>query len=218
MPTSQNYQISKILNLIIASNPASVLDIGVGFGKYGVLCREYLELWDGREEYADFTRKIDGIEAFEKYLTPLHEFIYNKIYIGNATELVDKLENSYDLVLLIDVLEHFEKNQGRELLEKLLQKNGAVLVSVPKNIGNQKDAFANAYETHVAEWSKRDFKKLAKTFFVQDYESRIVYLGKAPQIDRLRKEYFLRKMKHIAKSVPYASQAYQYIKKYRKKS
>lgn len=44
LPSSQYYHISKILELIIAIDPSSVLDVGTGFGKYGVLCREYLEL------------------------------------------------------------------------------------------------------------------------------------------------------------------------------
>jgi hypothetical protein len=42
---------------IIALKPKSILDIGTEFGKYGVLCREYLELWDGRQKY-EFTRRI----------------------------------------------------------------------------------------------------------------------------------------------------------------
>ena len=49
MPSSQHYHISKIMDLIISVKPFSVLDVGSGFGKYGVLCRKYLELWDGRD-------------------------------------------------------------------------------------------------------------------------------------------------------------------------
>ena len=56
MPSSQYYHISKIMEMIISLNPKSVLDIGSGFGKFGVLCREYLELWDGRQKY-DFKKK-----------------------------------------------------------------------------------------------------------------------------------------------------------------
>ena len=58
MPSSQHYHISKIMDLIININPMSILDIGTGFGKYGVLCREYLELWDGRHNYSQFLRAL----------------------------------------------------------------------------------------------------------------------------------------------------------------
>ncbi len=65
MPTSNPYQINEILEAINITRPRSILDIRVGFGKYGVLAREYLELYDGREKYGDWKRRIDGIEAFE---------------------------------------------------------------------------------------------------------------------------------------------------------
>ena len=48
------------MDIIIALKPFSVLDVGTSFGKYGVLCRKYLELWDGRTEY-EFIRRVDGV-------------------------------------------------------------------------------------------------------------------------------------------------------------
>ena len=110
------------MDIIIALKPFSVLDIGSGFGKYGMLCREYLELWDGRREYK-FLRRIEGVEVFENYITPLHKFIYNNIYTENITEIIKKIDYKYDLVLLIDVLEHFTKEEGTWLLNTLLSKN-----------------------------------------------------------------------------------------------
>jgi 2-polyprenyl-3-methyl-5-hydroxy-6-metoxy-1,4-benzoquinol methylase len=47
--------------------------------------------------------------------------------------LIDKIDFRYDLVLLIDVLEHFDKPTGQSLLEKLLRQNKGVLISTPKN-------------------------------------------------------------------------------------
>jgi hypothetical protein len=47
MPTSHPSQLNEILEVVLKTRPRSVIDVGVGFGKYGVLCREYLEFWDG---------------------------------------------------------------------------------------------------------------------------------------------------------------------------
>ena len=69
-------------------NPHSVLDIGPGFGKYGVLCREFLEIWDGRYEYK-FKRRIDCVEVFPDYITDLHRYIYNSIYTADAMDNFD---------------------------------------------------------------------------------------------------------------------------------
>ena len=87
MPSSQYYHISKIMEMIISLNPNSILDIGSGYGKFGVLCREYLELWDGRQKY-EFRRRIDCVEVYKDYITPLHNYIYNNIYNKNILELV----------------------------------------------------------------------------------------------------------------------------------
>ncbi|MCK4786738.1 MAG: hypothetical protein KAV87_23470, partial [Desulfobacteraceae bacterium] len=84
MPSSHWYQLNEIMELIILTQPKSILDVGVGFGKYGFLSREYLELFDGREKFDDWKRTIDGIEIFKDYITSLNKMIYDKIYIGNA--------------------------------------------------------------------------------------------------------------------------------------
>jgi predicted O-methyltransferase YrrM len=95
MPTSQFYQISDIVEFIVRTNPKSILDIGVGFGKYGALAREYL---DQGERLYDWKRRIDGIEVFEEYITDIQRFYYDNIYIGNAVEVLPKLEETYDLI------------------------------------------------------------------------------------------------------------------------
>jgi hypothetical protein len=202
MPTSQHHQIPKILDLIIAANPKSILDIGVGFGKFGVLAREYLELWDGREEYRHFLRRIDGIEAFKEYLTPLHDFIYNQVFVGDAAEIVPTLKTRYELVLFIDVLEHFEKSEGTKLLKMLLKKHRGVIVSVPRDIGDQGEVFGNVHEEHKAEWSKSDFKKLSPTLFLPDEMSTIVYLGSTTDIREMKKRLLRRRVQRRLFAAP----------------
>lgn len=44
MPTSYPEAISSILELVRREEPRSILDLGVGFGKYGMLCREMLDI------------------------------------------------------------------------------------------------------------------------------------------------------------------------------
>ena len=70
MPSSQANQIPAIVNVIKEANPKSMLDIGPGFGKYGMLAREYLELYDGREKYNDFQVRVDAVEAFAGLCNP----------------------------------------------------------------------------------------------------------------------------------------------------
>lgn len=165
------------MHLIMALKPRKVLDVGTGFGKYGVLCREYLDLWDGRQRY-EFSTQIDGVEVFKEYITPLHQFVYNNFYNYEVTTLLEKLEMGYDLVLLVDVLEHFDKAKGQILLDSLLSKNSGVLISTPKHPSAQKDAFGNSYETHRSAWSKNELSQLGNVFFISDNISFICYVSK----------------------------------------
>jgi hypothetical protein len=209
------------MDLIRTLNPNSVLDIGVGFGKYGVLCREYLEIWDkrleqGKEKYSEFLRRIDGIEVFEEYLTPLHKFVYNNIYIGNATKIIDEIDFNYDLVLLIGVLEHLTEAEGEQLLRKLLAKSKGVLISTDKDIGNKRATFDNPYEVHKSQWSKKKLSKLGSSFFIRDPTDFIVYISKKEDIKKIKRKMFIKKTKLFFASIPFVLKVYHLIFKAKK--
>ncbi len=177
MPSSHLLQINEITQLIFLSKPQSLLDIGVGFGKYGVLAREYLELWDGRGVYGDWTRRIDGIEIYEDYLSPLHEYVYDHIYVGDALDIVPALDFNYDLILLIDVLEHFSYEEGTRLLDACRRKGRNFLVSTPKDVGEQQGAFNNPHEAHKSQWQPGDFEQFEKYFHLPNLKSHIYLVG-----------------------------------------
>jgi len=75
--------------------------------------------------------KIDGIEGYPGYATPVHEYAYNNLMIGNALILLPSLaDDAYDLVIAIDILEHLDKNPGKYFLEQCLRVcKGSVLIS-----------------------------------------------------------------------------------------
>lgn len=218
------------MDLITIMDPHSVLDIGTGFGKYGILCREYLELWDGRQQYSDFKRRIDGVEAYGPYITPLHRYVYDNLYVQDVQELVDNLDYNYDLVLLIDVLEHFSKKDGERLLRKLLSKHKGVLISTPKDPGDQRDAFGNTYEVHKSRWTKMDFTNLTNIqkgnsihsangtnisnskdkmscYFIRDSISNIGFIGNSELVRKLKRKKFIRKIS----KVPYMKTSLQIL-------
>ncbi len=177
MPTSHPYQLNEIVELILLANPKTMLDVGVGFGKYGFLAREYLELWDGREKYDEWTRRIDGVEAFPKYLTPIHRFVYNQIYVGNAVDVLPTLEIRYDLLTAIDVLEHFDYESGLLFLNSCCARARTIIISTPKDIGDQKDAFGSSYETHRFQWKPEHLKQFKDAFFIPEETSFIACFG-----------------------------------------
>jgi hypothetical protein len=149
-----------ILNLINLIRPNSILDIGVGFGKAGFLIREYFDLKpDKKKGYADWSIQIDGIEIFEKYLTPIHNYIYNDIFIGDAIDILKNSNSYYDLILAIDVIEHFNKNDGYTLIDLCKEKSTTALISTPDIFYKQGNEFFNEHETHLSGWDVSDFKE-----------------------------------------------------------
>jgi hypothetical protein len=176
MPSSHPHQLSHIMGLILQVKPHSVLDIGVGFGKYGFLCREYLELWDGREKYGDWQRRIDGIEAFEGYITPLHRHIYDNIHIGNALEIMPSLDTKYDLILLINVLGHFDYEKGIKLLTECMKKGKSILISTPKQTGESRARFGNPFESVKFKWDLEHFGSFPVRHVIPNDKSLIVFL------------------------------------------
>lgn len=177
MPSSHWYQLNEIMELIIFTQPKSILDIGMGFGKYGFLSREYLELFDGREKYNDWKRTIDGIEIFQNYLTSLNKMIYDKIYIGNALDILPTLDKKYDLILLIDILEHFNYDDGIRLLKRCEQHGSNTIISTPRQFFSQREMFGNPFEVHKFLYKKKHFKIIKNKFFVSNTFSLIVYIG-----------------------------------------
>lgn len=171
----------------MALAPRSVLDIGVGFGKYGVLLREYLEVWGKTSGYGKFSVRLDGVEVFPEYVTPLHKFIYSHIYTGDAQKVVARLKERYDLALFIDVLEHFTLREGEDFLRMLLTKVDGVLVSTPKYPGDQHATFGNQHETHRSRWTAEMLRRFGATLVLPDHESLIVYIGTPAAVGALRR-------------------------------
>jgi len=176
LPSSQFGQVSPITWLIHEIDPQSVLDIGPGFGKYGFISREYLELWFRTTDYAKRTRRIDAIEVFEPYVTPLLRSIYDEVHVGDAIDILPELP-VYDLVLLIDVLEHMDKANGTRLITSALGKGTLVIVSTPKNPAPQGVHFGNVHERHTSAWTKRELNAFTPALFLHEPQSLIALLS-----------------------------------------
>jgi len=172
MPFSQSSQISTIVQFMESLRPVSILDVGIGMGQYGYLARTHLEhvnLFEIQGSSGklrpkkDWKIRIDGIEGFGGYITPVQDWAYHNIMIGNALEILASIPaDEYELVLGIDILEHFTKADGELFLRHVKRiASKAALISTPKCFIEQNVA-ANPYENHRSQWKKKEL--LAKGF------------------------------------------------------
>jgi len=158
MATSSPDQINEILQLILRLKPKSVLDVGSGFGKYGFLCREYLESCFGNYKENASPKRIDGIEINENYVTALQKQIYDIIHIGDAIDIVPKLDRQYDVILLINVLEYLNREDGMQLLNLCRARGRHVIISAPRKTGeNFADGFGEHQNPLVSNWKEKHF-------------------------------------------------------------
>jgi hypothetical protein len=158
LPCSSHLGLSLALDHVVRLRPRRLLDIGVGFGKWGFLLREALDYVEGRVEREQWTVRIDGIDA-HRYESPLLDWVYDDVRIADALDVTDELAG-YDVVVIGDVIEHFEKEQGVSLLDALLRQNRNVVLTTPLEFFEQHRE-DNPYEEHRSHWRIDDFARWA---------------------------------------------------------
>ncbi len=160
MPTNRMIHLGPVMEEIKCYKPGSILDVGIGFGLMGPLFRAMTDVRKSErdpESYHSWPTKIDGIEIFEWYRNPVWQ-AYSEVYIGNALTVLDKLGN-YDIIYAGDVIEHFKKEEGFKLIDKMLEHCSQwVIIATPSPAPPQSAILGNAYEEHQSEWKEEDFK------------------------------------------------------------
>ena len=151
--------------------PKSVLDLGIGYGLQGGLVRQYLD-----NGVRPWKTQLMGVEGFEGYRNPQWG-VYDHIYICDIKDFVN---NTYELfvnripcgstflyadtrpefIILSDVLEHFDRDEGSDLIKKLmaiLPKGGVLMIGTPGVWCEQDAVHGNEYERHKSLWKWNEF-------------------------------------------------------------
>ena len=157
MPVSNYFNINPIMANVREINKIkktkSVLDIGCGFGKYGFLMREFLDIRLKRYNKLEWETQIDAVEIYEEYFTPVHRHIYSMCYAQDICKFVDVIYN-YDIILLSEVIEHIEYTKGFNLLKKLIDKtNQAIFIAFPPDCKLHDPKWPNPHEAHISQWN-----------------------------------------------------------------
>lgn len=139
-----------------------ILDIGSG---------PCIKLKDRRFKSVDIT----CLDIFKPYLTPCKQLGFKTVH-GDARNLESYFHSkSFDIVLLIDVLEHFTKSDGNKVLrivEKIARKQIIIWTPVGrypqdydcvdepwKAVGKLQEKQKNKYQQHQSFWHPKDLEK-----------------------------------------------------------
>jgi hypothetical protein len=81
--------------------------------------------------------------------------LYERFILGDARRWVP--DNKYDIAIAGDVLEHMNKEEAKDLLDKLKSCSDVVLLSLPVVYYPQGELEGNPYEKHVVNnWTVED--------------------------------------------------------------
>jgi 2-polyprenyl-3-methyl-5-hydroxy-6-metoxy-1,4-benzoquinol methylase len=145
--------------------PKRILDVGCGYGKYGVLLREYL----------DPDPVVDGVEAWEPYVID-HNLrgIYNNVFVMDVCKMPQGVLDTYDMVVMGDVIEHIEKEAAIDLLSRI---KGWVIIATPFDHFHTDEGLPPT-EAHVSHWTEQDFKNTGRLDrYEVSYGSHVVRLA-----------------------------------------
>lgn len=138
-----------ILKSIMPVGKLTFLDLGCGTGAAGNLLNP--------KKIHQFT----GVDIYKPYLNICKKKgNYQKLIQADIIKMKFKKE-SFDVVLLLQVIEHLGKRAGIELLRKATKiAKKSIVVSVPNGYSYQEEYDGSTYHKHVSSWSVSDLRRL----------------------------------------------------------
>lgn len=127
-------------------------------------CETVLDLGCGPDSPLQYCKNIKrsvGVEAFAPYLEESIKKNIHSEYLDKKIEDLDFTENSFDAVIMIEVLEHLPEEAGMEILKKAEKwARKKVVVSSPNGFIAQKAVDNNPLQKHLSGWDNKKMKKL----------------------------------------------------------
>jgi SAM-dependent methyltransferase len=154
MPIGSYSLVPYIAHQLCEHRPSRILDLGIGFGLYGAVVREWQDL--GVQPWSTY---LAGVEAWAAYGNPLWD-LYNLVVVDTIQNYLSSANEVFDFILMTDVIEHFTKDEGAWVLDAMrdrLSPGGRALVGTPGLFFEQGAAFGNEFECHRSLWTAEDF-------------------------------------------------------------
>lgn len=168
-----------VLDLLAGNlDNTDILDVGSGFGSWGYMIRTRSE----------GSPRMTGLDMWIPYINRICFLkIYDDMICADAKELPFR-DDSFDLVLACEILEHLPRGDGPYFLNELERvARGTVIVTTPHGIWTQGPINDNRYERHRSTWLLDDFKK-------RRYSVRLIDFVRYPRtlklVDRIRRWIF----------------------------
>ena len=102
-----------------------------------------------------------GVDIFEPYLEECRQRKIHSDYIRADIREIEFKDGSFDTVLMLEVLEHFNKEEGRRLLDRCARwARRKVIISTPNGYVWLDKLDDNPFQKHIAGWSVEELRSL----------------------------------------------------------
>lgn len=163
---SRPENIAPIVEGISQVDPASILDVGVGMGKYGVIAREalYARYAEASELHRCDQLHIDGVDLAQHRRAPWLGTVYDCMHTN--TDILDYLTRcnegtQWDLALVIDLLEHWTPSEAAARITALQSRCKRILISTPTEVTMfDHDPYGDPVPGHVTQWTLDELQEL----------------------------------------------------------
>lgn len=146
-----------VMNVIKNNRVRTILDIGIGFGTLAFNIRNLLEVHKFQKEKWKYI--VDGVDINQDYITPIHRYLYDDIILGDIRDV--KLKK-YDVILLLEVVEHLPKEDSIRLIKRLKKQCMILIISTPYGFMRQGAKNDNPHEVHISGWTPDDFTNIGE--------------------------------------------------------
>lgn len=155
MPIGCCSLVPAIVTQLTNRRPCSVLDLGVGMGFYGAVVRQWLDFG-----VRPWRTRIVGVEGFDAYRNSCWD-LYDEVIVTSIEEYLGTATETWDAILLLDVLEHFDHDTGVRILDAArhrLSPTGCFFVGTPAIWMEQGAVYNNEFERHRALWTADELR------------------------------------------------------------
>ncbi len=128
-------------------------------------CRSVLDLGCGKDSPIQYCKSIEysmGVEAFEPSLETSKLRKIHSEYITDNILNVDFEKDSFDAVIIIEVIEHLDKNDALNLIERANKwAKKRVIITTPNGFLSQNVYDSNVLQNHLSGFNVKELKDLS---------------------------------------------------------
>lgn len=127
-------------------------------------CRTVLDVGCGPNSPIKYCQDIEhslGVEPFEPYLKESKKRGIHGQYVSGKIENLEFPKKSFDAVVMLEVLEHLDKESGKKVLKKASGwAKEKVIVSTPNGFFPMGEVDNNPFQKHLSGWTVKEFSRL----------------------------------------------------------